>query len=82
MNLILYLNSDTCMSNAYTNTSNSDMSEREDSLMGWSLTDRFGDRSMTHSSAPPRADSDLKSTCCFCAHMHEMMKYFLFTENQ
>ena len=25
-------------------------------------------------------DSDLKSTYCFCAHMHEMMKYFLFTE--
>ena len=36
-------------------------------------------RSMTRSSAP-RADSDLKSTYCFCAHMHEMMKYFLFTE--
>ena len=25
---------------------------------------------------------DLKSTYCFCAHMHEMMKYFLLTENQ
>ena len=25
---------------------------------------------------------DLKSTYCFCAHMHEIMKYFLFTENQ
>ena len=36
-------------------------------------------RSMTRSSVP-RADSDLKSTYCFCAHMHEMMKYFLFTE--
>ena len=54
------------------------MYSREDSLMGWSL-DRFGDRSMTVSS-PPRADSDLKSTYCFCAHMHEMMKYFQFTE--
>ena len=31
-------------------------------------------------SSVPRADSDLKSTYCFCAHMHEMMKYFLFTE--
>eukprot|EP01047_Picozoa_sp_COSAG01_P099201 COSAG01_NODE_29259_length_641_cov_1.887454_2_plen_147_part_00 len=36
-------------------------------------------RSMTRSSVP-RADSDLKSKYCFCAHMHEMMKYFLFTE--
>ena len=25
---------------------------------------------------------DLKSTYCFGAHMHEIMKYFLFTENQ
>ena len=25
---------------------------------------------------------DLKSTYCFCAHMHEIMKYFLLTENQ
>ena len=25
---------------------------------------------------------DLKSTYCFCAHMHEIIKYFLFTENQ
>ena len=25
--------------------------------------------------------TDLKSTYCFCAHMHETMKYFLFTEN-
>eukprot|EP01048_Picozoa_sp_COSAG05_P022771 COSAG05_NODE_4679_length_1414_cov_1.312548_2_plen_194_part_01 len=24
---------------------------------------------------------NLKSTYCFCAHMHEIMKYFLFTEN-
>ena len=31
-------------------------------------------------SSPPRADSDLKSTYCFCAHMHEIIKYFLFTE--
>ena len=50
--------------------------------MGWSL-DRFFYctvyRSMTRSSVP-RADSDLKSKYCFCAHMHEMMKYFLFTE--
>eukprot|EP01048_Picozoa_sp_COSAG05_P000192 COSAG05_NODE_5_length_47078_cov_547.868814_18_plen_176_part_00 len=46
--------------------------------MGWSL-DRFFYRSMTPSSAP-RDDSDLKSKYCFCAHMHEMMKYFLFTE--
>ena len=44
------------------------------SQMGWSL-DRFFYRSMTPSSVP-RADSDLKSTYCFCAHMHEMMKYF------
>eukprot|EP01048_Picozoa_sp_COSAG05_P004779 COSAG05_NODE_271_length_12468_cov_8.607810_2_plen_74_part_00 len=46
--------------------------------MGWSL-DRFFYRSMTPSSVP-RADSDLKSKYCFCAHMHEIMKYFLFTE--
>ena len=46
--------------------------------MGWSL-DRFFYISMTVSSAP-RADSDLKSTYCFCAHMHEIIKYFLFTE--
>ena len=26
--------------------------------------------------------NNLKSTYCFCAHMHEIMKYFLFTENQ
>ena len=25
---------------------------------------------------------DLKSTYCFCAHMHEIIKYFLLTENQ
>ena len=23
-------------------------------------------------------DSDLKSTYCFCAHMHEITKYFLY----
>ena len=40
---------------------------------------RFFYRSMTPSSAP-RADSDLKSKYCFCTHMHEMMKYFMFTE--
>ena len=47
------------------------------SQMGWSLEslDRFFYRSMTRSSAP-RADSDLKSIYCFCAHMHEMVKYF------
>ena len=28
------------------------------------------------------AQNDLKSTYCFCAHMHEITKYFLFTENQ
>ena len=26
--------------------------------------------------------SYLKSTYCFCAHMHEITKYFLCTENQ
>ena len=25
---------------------------------------------------------DSKSTYCFCAHMHEILKYFLLTENQ
>ena len=25
---------------------------------------------------------DLKSTYCFGAHMHEIMEYFMFTENQ
>ena len=25
---------------------------------------------------------NLKSTYCFCAHMHEILNYFLFTENQ
>ena len=25
---------------------------------------------------------DLKSRYCFCAHMHEITKYFLFTENR
>jgi len=36
------------------------------------------------SDLPPGGQSviDLKSTYCFCAHMHEIMKYFLFTENQ
>ena len=30
----------------------------------------------------PNPVINLKSTHCFCAHMHEIMKYFLFTENQ
>ena len=29
-----------------------------------------------------RFGSQCKSTYCFCAHMHEITKYFLYTENQ
>ena len=41
------------------------------------------DRRFWTSEAPTQtAQNDLKSTYCFCAHMHEITKYFLFTENQ
>ena len=48
--------------------------------MGWSLIDHacIGlSRGLL-----PRRIHDLKSRYCFYAHMHEITKYFLFTENQ
>ena len=45
------------------------------------VTDRFAEKS-DGASLRTLFDSDLKSTYCFCAHMHEITKYFLFTENQ
>ena len=48
--------------------------------MGWSLIDHacIG----LCRGLMPHWIHDLKSTYCFYAHMHEITKYFLFTENQ
>ena len=46
------------------------------------IRDRRWDKRLPNRCMMQRFGSQCKSTYCFCAHMHEITKYFLFTENQ
>ena len=49
---------------------------------GHSISDQIRSTILSGPSSDADRQNDLKSTYCFCAHMHEITKYFLFTENQ
>ena len=49
---------------------------------GHSASDQIRSTILSGRSSDTDRQNDLKSTYCFCAHMHEITKYFLFTEDQ
>ena len=55
---------------------------RELNAAAHKLRPRLGHSASEHGTPDGTSEHQICDRYCFCAHMHEIMKYFLFTENQ